>query len=59
MDGWMDCNFTSFLTVFQLYQDSGGGGGGGGGDGNEKLCAKEPHWQLDRFPPDLNLTQDC
>ena len=21
MDGWMTCNFTSFLTVFQLYQD--------------------------------------
>ena len=20
-DGWMICNFTSFLTVFQLYQD--------------------------------------
>ena len=21
MDGWMTCNFTSFLTVFQSYQD--------------------------------------
>ena len=21
MDGWMTCDFTSFLTVFQLYQD--------------------------------------
>ena len=20
MDGWMTCDFTSFLTVFQLYQ---------------------------------------
>ena len=23
LDGWMTCNFTSFSTVFQLYQDSG------------------------------------
>ena len=22
MDGWMTCNFTSFLTVFQSYQDN-------------------------------------
>ena len=21
MDGWMSCDFTSFLTVFQSYQD--------------------------------------
>ena len=21
MDGWMTCDFTSFLTVFQSYQD--------------------------------------
>ena len=21
IDGWMTCNFTSFLTVFQSYQD--------------------------------------
>ena len=21
LDGWMTCNFTSFLTVFQSYQD--------------------------------------
>ena len=28
MDGWMDCNFTSFSTVFQSYQD------------NEKLIMK-------------------
>ena len=21
MDGWMTCNFTSFLTIFQSYQD--------------------------------------
>ena len=23
MDGWMTCDFTSFSTVFQLYQDDG------------------------------------
>ena len=23
MDGWMTCDFTSFLTVFQSYQDDG------------------------------------
>ena len=23
MDGWMACDFTSFLTVFQSYQDKG------------------------------------
>ena len=23
MDGWMTCNFTSFSTVFQSYQDDG------------------------------------
>ena len=23
MDGWMICNFTSFSTVFQSYQDGG------------------------------------
>ena len=22
MDGWMTCDFTSFLTVFQLYQEN-------------------------------------
>ena len=22
-DGWMTCDFTSFSTVFQLYQDDG------------------------------------
>ena len=22
MDGWMTCDFTSFLTVFQSYQDN-------------------------------------
>ena len=22
-DGWMTCDFTSFLTVFQSYQDDG------------------------------------
>ena len=21
LDGWMNCDFTSFLTVFQSYQD--------------------------------------
>ena len=23
MDGWMTCDFTSFSTVFQSYQDDG------------------------------------
>ena len=23
IDGWMTCDFTSFLTVFQSYQDDG------------------------------------
>ena len=23
IDGWMDCNFASFSTVFQPYQDDG------------------------------------
>ena len=23
MAGWMDCDFTSFLSVFQSYQDDG------------------------------------
>ena len=23
MDGWMNCDFTSFSTVFQSYQDDG------------------------------------
>ena len=25
MDGWMTCDFTSFSTVFQSYQDDGSG----------------------------------
>ena len=24
MDGWITCDFTSFSTVFQIYQDEGG-----------------------------------
>ena len=23
MDGWMTCDFTSFSTIFQSYQDNG------------------------------------
>ena len=32
-DGWMTCDSTSFLTVFQSYQNDGD---------NERLCAVEP-----------------
>ena len=37
-DGWMTCDFASFSTVFQLYQD----------DDNERLCAMEPRLRLNR-----------
>ena len=36
--GWMACDFTSFSTVFQSYQDD-----------NEKLYAVEPRLRLGIF----------
>ena len=42
-DGWMTCNFMSFSTVFQSYQDNAGVGE------NERLCAMEPRLQLKRW----------
>ena len=38
----MTCSFTSFSTVFQLYQDE--------GDDNERLCAMEPCLCLKIWP---------
>ena len=40
MDGWMTCDFISFPTVFQSYQDDGQ---------NERLYGMEPHLWLRRF----------
>ena len=42
MDGWMTCDFMSFLTVFQSYQDD-------VLDDNERLCAVELCLRLRRF----------
>ena len=44
MDGWMSCNFTSFSTVFQLYQDI-------GWMIMKRLCAMESCLPLRRYPP--------
>ena len=41
-DGWMTCDFTSFLTVFRSYQDD-------GLVDNERLCAMELRLRLRRF----------
>ena len=47
MDGWMTCDFTFFLTVFQSYLDS-----GQCLDDNERLCAIELSLWLRRFQPE-------
>ena len=41
IEGWMACDFTSFLSVFQSHQDD--------ERDNETLCAMQPRLQLRRF----------
>ena len=39
MDEWITCGFTSFLTVFQSYQDN----------DNDRLCEMESRLRLRRL----------
>ena len=45
----MTCDFTSFSTVFQSYQDDGQVGDNG------RLCAMEPCLRLERSSPQARL----
>ena len=47
MDGWMTCDFTFFLTVFQSYQDDVAC--------IERLCAMEPRLRLKIFSPQAEI----
>ena len=51
LDGWITCNFTSFLQYFRHQDDRGGGGGGGGGGDNERLCSMKLGLQKKNPPP--------
>ena len=44
IDGWMICNFTSCLTVFQSYQDD-------GLDDNEKVVFNETPFTVEKISP--------
>ena len=47
-DGWMTCDFMSFSTLFQSYQDN-------GRMINERLCAVEPHFTVEKISPRAGL----